>query len=188
MSDKPATTPEQQVEIMRGRGLIIADESDAIAFLSMVNYYRFGFYAYCFQNPKDVFIANTKFEEIVKFYKFNEEIRQLLFNYIGKIEIYSKSLWIDLFGTAHGGAGIYKAENYSSQSHYDEITKKINENIAQNKSENFVKNQKRKNRELDIWVVLQNTTFSTFSKLVSCYNKKLPNSIKKDLIVIKIIN
>lgn len=84
----PLTIPEQ-IERLCERGLIIKETDQAEAILSNVSYYRLGEYWYTMQYDKEahLFKANSKFEDVVKLYNFDADLRTLLFNTIAKIEV-----------------------------------------------------------------------------------------------------
>src|SRR5438876_322967 len=67
---KPALTYEQQVQLLRSRGLVIADEPAARHCLAHHNYYRLSAYRYPFSEPADShrFLPGTTFEQLWALY------------------------------------------------------------------------------------------------------------------------
>lgn len=91
---KRATTIDEQIAILRKRGMIIADEEKAKETLLDIGYFRLGFYCFPFEidypkknNRTHLYIANTKFEDVVKLYYFDCDLRNILMIYINRIEI-----------------------------------------------------------------------------------------------------
>lgn len=81
---------EEQIAKLKLRGLSFHNENEAHLFLSNVSYYRFRAYTYPFQdNTTNThhFINRITFEEIVSLYKFDSELRSLIFKSIETIEI-----------------------------------------------------------------------------------------------------
>lgn len=91
---KSATTIEQQIEILRSRGMIISDDEKAKEVLSDIGYYRLCFYTFPFEksypnlnNRTHEFIDGTKFEDIVALYYFDFDLRKILVPYLTRIEV-----------------------------------------------------------------------------------------------------
>ncbi len=90
--DKPPLTFEQQIKLLKDRGLIIADEKTAKEKLESISYYRLSAYMLPFKkniggNLSDDFRFGTTWEDIYNLYKFDRKLRLLLFDAIEKIEV-----------------------------------------------------------------------------------------------------
>ena len=69
---KPATTHAEQVNILKSRGLKIADDEDAAKILEYTNYYRLrGYYIHLQKDGSDEFIEGTSFEQLVALHNFD---------------------------------------------------------------------------------------------------------------------
>ena len=78
------------VQLLKSRGLVIEDETRAERYLSNIGYYRLSAYMYPFlQDPKadHKFKKGTRFEQVLRLYRFDKKLRVTLFNEIEKIEI-----------------------------------------------------------------------------------------------------
>ena len=90
---KPALSFEQQIELLKNRGLSISDEERAKRHLSNVSYYRLSAYMlpYKIMQPNgivtDYFIKGTIWDDIWNLYKFDRKLRLLVFDAIERIEI-----------------------------------------------------------------------------------------------------
>lgn len=91
---KRATTIDEQIAILRNRGLIIANEHKAKEHLLDIGYFRLGFYCFPFEkdypqkvNRTHIYNEGTIFEDVVKLYYFDFDLRNLLMRYINRIEI-----------------------------------------------------------------------------------------------------
>ena len=75
---KPFKTVEEQIEILKSRGLIIQDEERALFFLKNNNYYELinGYKDFFIdkdkteQEKKDVYRNDVTFEDVVSLYEF----------------------------------------------------------------------------------------------------------------------
>lgn len=89
-----ATTLDEQIAILRGRNMVINDESKAKEILFDIGYYRLGFYWFPFElsypqkhNRNHNFKDQTYFEDAVKLYYFDFNLRNLLLKALSRIEI-----------------------------------------------------------------------------------------------------
>lgn len=95
MSEKRATTIEEQIEKLKERGMLIENEEKAKELLLNVGYYRLGFYWFPFEKTyphinderKHDFCDGTTFNTVWIIYTFDTELRYMLMNYLNKIEI-----------------------------------------------------------------------------------------------------
>ncbi|SMC86882.1 Abi family protein [Chryseobacterium sp. YR221] len=90
-----ATTVVDQINILKSRGLIIKDEPKAEETLLDIGYYRLGFYWHYYQlNPKKKthdFKPGIEFEDIVKLYYFDFDLKYLLSKYLYRIEVHFRT-------------------------------------------------------------------------------------------------
>ena len=75
---KPALTHDQQIELLKSRGLLIENPQDARYFLEEINYYRFSAYCLPFELKRHQFKENTTFNNIADLYKFDRRLRHLI--------------------------------------------------------------------------------------------------------------
>lgn len=82
-------TIENQIIQLEKRGLEIKDQSLAQKYFINVGYYRLSGYWWSMQSDKinHIFKPNSHFENVISLYKFDRELRLLLFEIIEKIEI-----------------------------------------------------------------------------------------------------
>ena len=77
MADKEFKTTEEQLDILRERGLTITDENKAKDFLLRNNYYRISGYSLTLRK-NDVFSKSATFQNIVDIYNFDHELRHII--------------------------------------------------------------------------------------------------------------
>ena len=86
---------DEQVTLLRSRGVAISDEQKAKEYLSDIGYYRLGFYSYPFEitypelgkrRRHDV-RPGTRIEDIVALYYYDLDLRTLLNRYLSRIEV-----------------------------------------------------------------------------------------------------
>ncbi|HHF3144167.1 TPA: Abi family protein [Vibrio diabolicus] len=90
--EKPYKTPCLLIDKLITEELDITDRDHAERVLSRVNYYRFKAYAYPFRvHDSGKFIPNTTFDDVEQLYHFDDELRDLCFSHISKLEIQLRS-------------------------------------------------------------------------------------------------
>ncbi len=74
--------------MLKERGLIIRDDNKAISCLKVISYFRLANYFRPMEADKitHIFKPNSYFENAVSLYRFDQELRTLLFNAIQTIE------------------------------------------------------------------------------------------------------
>ena len=90
---------EDQIAKLKFLGLVIADETNAKKVLGEVSYFRFAAYLRPMEADKNThqFKPDSTFENAVSLYEFDNELRQLLFSAIQRIEVAMRSKIIQHF-------------------------------------------------------------------------------------------
>lgn len=91
---KTAKTVDEQIDILRSRGIIINDPEKAKEILNDIGYYRLGFYIFPFEkihpqttNRTHEVIPGTQFEDAVALYYFDFDLRNILNRYLTRVEV-----------------------------------------------------------------------------------------------------
>ena len=91
---RKAITLDEQINLLKSRGMIITDVDKAKEVLLDVGYYRLGFYWFPFESNSGnnhershEFIPGTTFDDAVKLYYFDNSLRSILQKYITRIEV-----------------------------------------------------------------------------------------------------
>ena len=92
--NKPALSIDEQLALLKSRGLTVHDDAKAKEVLGDIGYYRLGFYLFPFERTypelhhrTHEYREGTKFGDAVKLYYFDFELRNLLLKYISRIEV-----------------------------------------------------------------------------------------------------
>lgn len=86
--------PASILALLKSRGMVINDEHKAETCIKNISYYRLSAYCYPFlQEPKKDhrYKPGTTFEKVMALYHFDEELRQLMFLELGRIEVAIRS-------------------------------------------------------------------------------------------------
>lgn len=95
--NKPALGVEEQIQLLKDRGLNIVHENSVIHYLKTIGYYRLSGYMHFFyatpnNSPNPTFKSNIEFYHIISLYDFDRELRIITLDALEKIEISSKSI------------------------------------------------------------------------------------------------
>ena len=104
---KPATTYEQQVELLQARGMEINDPAKAAFFLKQINYYRLCAYWLPFEqkHATHLFKPGTEFDDVLRAYFADRRLRLLFLDAIERIEVSVRCHWAYEMAHQHGPHG-----------------------------------------------------------------------------------
>ncbi len=89
---KPSLLIQDQLALLKARDLIVPDNQRAKRYLTFIGYYRLSVYFLPFQNDKDKFNNDTKFDDILNLYIFDRKLKLLVLDAIERIEIAAKAV------------------------------------------------------------------------------------------------
>jgi len=174
---KPIKTPktfEEQLEILKNRGLIINDEALALAVLKEINYYRLSGYMLSLKSKDNLFLPNITFENIYSIYKFDKQLRLLLLDIIENIEIKFRTHISYHIAHKYGSVGYRDPKNFNNKEFHSKFLLDLEENINRNKhKELFIEHHIKKYAgKFPIWVVVEILSFGNLSKLFTNMRKE----------------
>ena len=189
---KPALTYEQQVELLKTRGLAIADDTNALHWLERIGYYRLSAYFIPFKvHGQDRFLDDASFSKVLELYQFDSRLRLLAMQAIDMIEVSVRAAITYRLGHTLGpfgyteptsftpfvpspGAGI-PAQGFD----HKDFMAKLHKEVSSSK-EDFVAHYSSKytsETELPIWMATELLTFGTISKMAA----EVPKGTRKQL-------
>lgn len=162
---KPFKTYEQQVGILRQRGMLVGSQEHAVHVLERVSYYRLSGYYYSFRRlagngqRSDTFVPGTVFEDIVALYEYDRNLRSIAFSYFSQFEVYLRSRLGNLLGEVD--PLIYEDETRCDlqgskrRTAWNRFTRK-SEQLIRTSEEEFVKHHREQYAgKLPVWVVVE---------------------------------
>ena len=179
---KEPKTFDEQIDLLKSRGLIIGDEDKAKFILSNINYYRFSAYLIHFKREDETYKENITFEHIYNLYLFDKELRNILIDMLESIEISFRTYISYTLAIKHGSIGYLDKQCFKKEKYFESFIKKLEDEKNNHKNKLFIKHHNEKyNGILPIWVAVEIMSFGTLSKL---YSNMLPQDtayIKKEL-------
>jgi abortive infection bacteriophage resistance protein len=123
MGKKTFKTLDEQIEILKNRGLIINDIDKAKDILFRENYFFINGYRHLFERSwqDNVFIAGTTFEELYGTFVFDRNIRNIMFKYLLIIENNIKSVISYQMSKKYG----YKEKDYLDPKNFSQDSIKV---------------------------------------------------------------
>lgn len=181
MADKSFKTIDEQIEILRSRGLTIDDEGNAKQFLLRNNYYRISGYSLTLRK-NDVFSKSATFQNIVDIYNFDHELRHIILQYIEIIEVQMKSVYAHEFTRVHGPTAHLDDIYFTDKSKHKEIIDKANQQKNQRLSheaylKHFVNDL---HQDIPLWAYVDLFTISDISFLYSISEPDIKDSVARE--------
>lgn len=180
MADKNFKTIEEQIEILRSRGLTINDESQARDFLLHNNYYRISGYSLTLRK-NDVFSKSATFQNIVDIYNFDHELRHIILQYLEVIEVQMKSVYVYEFTKVHGPAGYLDESFFTNKTRHKEIIDKANQQKTQRlPHEAYLKHFVNElQQDIPLWAYVDLFTISDISFLYSISEQPIKDAVAR---------
>jgi len=108
MIEKKFKTLDEQIDILKHKGLVINDTKYAKEILLRENYFFLNGYRHLFVNKDRTFKQGTKFEELYSLFLFDRSLRNIIFKYLLVIENNLKSIFSYQLSKKYG----YKEKDY----------------------------------------------------------------------------
>ncbi|MCF6768575.1 Abi family protein [Thiotrichales bacterium 19S11-10] len=179
---KPWTSFEEQVDLLKKRGMIITDEAKAKRYLSNIGYYRLSGYWHQYRNItknnvlEQTFVDNTHFQDILDLYIFDKKLRLLLLDAIERVEVALRVDISHLLGSFDPSAHINpryfndyftKKVSDKNETQFDLWCRRYEKLLRQseNKSEFIKHNIEKYGHPLNIWVISEILDFGALSTL-----------------------
>jgi len=180
--DKPHRNYDEQVSILRSRGLEIPDPAKAALFLSQISYYRFSAYAIPFWQYRDHFREGVSFPQLVQLYQLDEQLRERIDALLTCIEILFRTRMTYCLGRDLGPFGHYDSKYfYSEEKHkiwMERLAKEVNRS-----NETFIDHYKITYHgypKLPIWMASEVMSMGRLSRLYDDLRKNFQTPLAKE--------
>lgn len=118
---KPALSLDQQIALLRERGLVIEDEAEARHYLAHISYYRLRAYWLPFEKRASDgvhrFRDGARFSDALALYVFDRQLRLLVMDAVERVEVAIRAAWAHHMAMTYGGHG------YLDQAHYAHVSR-----------------------------------------------------------------
>ena len=169
MSSSVPRTYQEQLGILKSRGLIVHDDERALHVLTHLNYYRFKTYGEKYFLPETGrYVPLTSFDSVLKLYQFDHILRGLLLDACKLVEVSVRSRLA--YELAHQYGPLAHLEPLRTGCR-DESLKALNSlrMEVQRSKRGFVHERKSQIsfKEMPIWMIVELASFGVVSKLLS---------------------
>lgn len=163
---KPAKTYEEQIQLLKSRGLVVESEDFASEVLSKINYYRLSAYTLTLKKD-DRFYEGVTFEQLYSLYEFDRKLRLHLLSILEQIEINFRTTIAYHLSHKYGSTPHHDPLNFEDEFFYKEMIRQLNDELDRSK-EPFIAHHKEKyNNIFPIWVLIEVASFTLLSKIYS---------------------
>jgi abortive infection bacteriophage resistance protein len=166
---KPAKTYQEQLDLLKSRGLTVRDEAFARHCLEHHNYYRLSPYRFPFTHSgnRDLFLPGTTFEQLWALYVFDRKLRQLVIEACKSVEVSLRARWAYEVGHALGPLGYLENRHFSAPLVHARTLVKLHDEIERSREE-FIQHHRA---HLFMpwppaWVIVEIASFGNISNLL----------------------
>lgn len=187
--EKNFKTIDEQLKILKSRGLNIPDETYAYNYLLTNNYYNIinGYSKYFMENNKQKYLNEASFNEISSLYFFDKQIKKTFFEAILNCEHHLKAIFAYRFSESFPNEkyAYLDINNYSKDKVLEvgyiisRISKIIKNNIKY--ANNAIYHYVEKYHDVPVWVLIDFLDFGILKKLIECMPVSIQNKIAVDL-------
>jgi abortive infection bacteriophage resistance protein len=187
MPDKPSLTIAEQIQLLRSRGMLFRDETQAASYLKNISYYRLKGYWWDMQSDfvLHTMKPNTWFEDIIDRYNFDRHLRLILFDAIERIEIALRTKMIYHLSIKYGGLWYLDSSLFENNiiTIKDGTVKTIHQYTLDELQREFKRSQEifvqdHRNRypdqDADAWKILEVASMGTLSRIYKNLKHQLP--------------
>ena len=187
--DKSWLSFQDQIKLLRSRGMLINDEDRALRYLQRVGYYRLSGYSYPFRKyatsktRQNFFVEGSKFDHIIDLFVFDKKLRLLALDALERIEFAIRVDIAYLLGEK-GALAHLDAANFIKTRQidgcltlFDKWKQNYNSKLLRSKRDIIIQHYKNKhNGNVPIWVGIEFWDFGTLSTIFSLM--KGPDKLK----------
>ena len=185
MNSKPRTI-EQQINILKSRGMKFSDEENAKEQLARTSYFRLKYYwkDLIEDNETGEFVEGTDFNSVIRRHEFDHILRHTIFEAVGVFEVALRAKIIyHLSQVTNNGLWYLDANLFENHGFHEEFVLDLKYEF-QRSTEPFVKEFLNNNPDWDVysmegpnpeaWMIIEVATFGTLSKMYKNLKSQLP--------------
>ena len=172
MIEKKFKTLDEQVDILRHKGLLIRDEKYTKEVLLRENYFFLNGYRHLFVNKDRTFKKGATFEELYSLFLFDRSLRNIIFKYLLVIENNLKSIFSYQLSKKYG----YKEKDYlknnnfttapEKQAQLNDLLRKMKRQIRVNGGQHTATQHYAANYGyIPLWILVKVLSFGIISEL-----------------------
>lgn len=163
---KSPATFEEQIQILKSRGLTIEDEDLAIRVLQRINYYRLSAYGLSLKR-NDQYDHGVTFSQIYALYEFDHRFRYLIMDMTEQVEIAFRTHMSYHIAHTYGVLGHLEPEHFANAGYHEAFIVELGKEVKRSQ-EIFIKHHFDKYEgNIPVWVAIEVLSFGALSKMFS---------------------
>ena len=134
--DKPALSVEQQLELLKQRGLHVANDDRAMRFLEVVTLFRLSPYMRPFQesDPEHTFKPDSTLGAVVEIYRFDGSLRRITMDAIERVEVAIRATISNHMCPKYGPDWIAEASVFSSSYSHSDLLRPLRDQMTKERN------------------------------------------------------
>jgi abortive infection bacteriophage resistance protein len=174
VTTKPFLTHQQQLDLLKSRGLTVHDDTEALLTLKRVNYYRLSAYSLTLRR-RDIFHAGTSFDDILYLYDFDDRLRRIILRFALTVEK-SISAYISYYhAEKHGPLGYLNNQHFHDETYHAAFINRLFNQLSKSSEPAIKHHRDDLNNVYPFWVAIEAISFD----MVSMFYKNMIISDKK---------
>jgi len=179
-TERPLTVDEQ-IELLKQRGLNFADENKAYHVLSHVSYFRLKSYLTPLTSNKEqwIFKASATFETAYRLYKFDSKLRKLIAAESEKVEVSIRTQMAYQLAKDYGTFWFLNKDNFTNLEKHTNLLASISAELTRSDDDQILRFKREYDDEMPpAWMTMEVSSFGTLSML---YNYFRPGHTKREI-------
>jgi abortive infection bacteriophage resistance protein len=144
---KPPLSIEEQINLLKSRGLIIRDFDLARHSLTHISYYRLSGYGKLYkngiENNNEGYHPQTTFEDVLSLYNFDRKLRLVVMDALERIEVSAKAVLSNSMSMRYGSHWYLNKKYFTSQFEHEQFLYRLKNETG------FERNQKGTSKKQD---------------------------------------
>ena len=164
---KQVLTIEQQFKKYEDSGMIITSREDVIQALKSIGYYRLRGYSYqLYDNKQKKYKPNTSFDRIIQLYNFDQELSNLIFSMLSKIEVALRVKLVEALLIHNDALILLDSSVFVDKEKYWRNMSSIASEIARSNDVFIKHNFSNHDGEIPVWAAVEVMSFGSLSKVI----------------------
>ena len=179
-TERPLTIDEQ-IALLKQRGLDFANESKAHHVLSHVSYFRLKSYLTPLTSNKEMWIfkPNATFDTAYRLYKFDSKLRKLIAAELEKVEISIRTQMAYQLAKDYGAFWFVEKDNFTNHDKHTNLLASISAELTRSDDDQILRFKKEYDDDMPpAWMTMEVSSFGTLSMLYSYFK---PGHTKREI-------
>ena len=157
----------QLIQKLKDTGMTIDSNDTAEIALTTIGYYRLKGYSFHLIDPSTKkYIEGTSLSDILRLYRFDSELSDLLFSYLSQIEVALKSQLVNAFQITHDALVLNDPSVFKDKKTFWKNQSTIASEISRSNDVFIEHNFDNHDGAIPIWAAVEVMSFGTISKTI----------------------